>query len=407
MGDILFLAHRIPWPADRGDKIRSHHILKYLASLAPVHVGAFADDDRDLGFVAEMRPIFASVHVELRDKPQWQSGIEALTKRQPVSVASFASDTMQNWVDERLASGSISQIFVFSGQMAQFVPASFTGRVIMDFVDVDSAKFESYAGQGNPLMRWINAREGRRLSLFEHDMARRADASLFVSEAEAALFRSRSDLNDVKVCAVGNGIDTEFYDPNIIVAPILIKLTGPLIIFTGQMDYRPNIEAVCDFAQNAMPKIQQRHKDAIFAIVGRNPAAAVTALASKKGVIVTGAVDDVRSWLHAADVVVAPLRIARGIQNKVLEAMAMAKPVVASHAAAEGIDAQDGIHFYVAHDVGEDADLVCQLLDFPDKQKRIGIAARMHVKTRYSWDGQLAMLQSVMGMPSFQREAAE
>ena len=190
MREILFLAHRIPWPADRGDKIRSHHILKRLCEMAPVHVGTFADDARDMSFVGEMDGVLVSSHVELRIKPQWQAGVEALLTGQPVSVCSFGSRSMQDWVDELLASGRISHIFCFSGQMAQYVPASFDGRFIMDFVDVDSAKFESYASEGNLPMRWINAREGRRLGKFELDVALRAHASLLVSEAEADLFRN-------------------------------------------------------------------------------------------------------------------------------------------------------------------------------------------------------------------------
>ena len=391
MREILFLVHRIPWPADRGDKIRSHHILKHLAQMAPVHVGAFADDARDMGFVGEMESSFASVHVELRDKPQWRLGLEALVKAQPVSVASCVSQSMKTWVDGLIARGNISHIVVFSGAMAQYVPPTFGGRFIMDFVDVDSAKFESYAGEGNPVMRWINAREGRMLAAFEKQTAQRADANLFVSDAEAALFRERSG---EAASAFGNGIDTAYYDPSIDV--MSVRLPSPLIVFTGQMDYRPNIEAVCDFAAHAMPIVRKAHPQAQFAIVGRNPTSKVTALAQLGGVIVTGAVDDVRSWIKAADVVVAPLRIARGIQNKVLEAMAMAKPVVVSPAAAQGIDAQDGVHFCVANNVAEEAAQVAVLLSDAVARDRLGHAARAHVIDHYSWSAQLAPLDDIM-----------
>jgi polysaccharide biosynthesis protein PslH len=395
MREILFLAHRIPWPADRGDKIRSHHILKRLAEMAPVHVGAFADDTRDMGFACEMERHFTSAHVELRNKPQWRTGMEAVAKGQPVSVTSFASTSMKTWVDDLLATGRISNIVVFSGAMAQYVPAGFDGRFIMDFVDVDSAKFESYAGDGNPVMRWINAREGRMLAAFEKAVAARADANLFVSEDEAALFAARSGANAI---ALGNGIDTAFYDPAIRVKTV--NITAPLIVFTGQMDYRPNVEAVIDFATHAMPVIRKTHPTVQFAIVGRNPSASVMALDRSEGVIVTGAVDDVRSWLNAASVVIAPLRIARGIQNKVLEAMAMAKPVVASHAAAEGIYAQDGVHFLVAATVEEEASQVAILLSDPMTRDRLGQAARAHVVRHYSWAGQLAALDDIMGYVS-------
>jgi polysaccharide biosynthesis protein PslH len=407
MAEILFLAHRIPWPADRGDKIRSYNYLQHLAQLAPIHVGAFADDDRDMGFAQEMEPNFASVYVEKRSKSQWRAGLDALWSGKPVSVESFASHDMATWVHDLLKSNAISHIFVFSSQMAQYIPDDFAGRVIMDFVDVDSAKFESYAVGGNPLMRWVNKREGRLLSAFEHQVARRADASLFVSEAEAALFRRRSGLGVDKIIAIGNGIDTVTYDPTADIPRAKGIPPGMLIMFTGQMDYRPNIEAVEDFAHNAMPAIRREHAEAKFVIVGRNPSDSVKALAKLDGVIVTGAVDDVRSWLSAAAVVVAPLRIARGIQNKVLEAMAMAKPVVASSAAAEGIAAADNIHFHVAANTGEEISRCCALLSDPDAAKRLGISARLHVVQNYSWAGQLAPLNALMQIAPNLAEAAE
>lgn len=405
MREILFLAHRIPWPADRGDKIRSHHILKRLCEMAPVHVGTFADDERDLGFVGEMAAMLASSHVELRGKPQWQAGVEALLTGQPVSVCSFDSGSMQDWVSRLLASGRISHIFCFSGQMAQYVPDSFDGRFIMDFVDVDSAKFESYAGEGNPLMRWVNAREARLLNVFEREVALRADASLLVSEAEAELFRTRTGASNVK--ALGNGIDSQFYDPAAKFKTLHPVFPDPLIVFTGQMDYRPNIEAVTDFATHAMPIIRAKHPGASFAIVGRNPTQDVSDLSMLPGVQVTGAVDDVRTWLDAADVVVAPLRIARGIQNKVLEAMAMARQVVASPTAAEGIDAEAGVHFYVASNVAAEAERVCALLDQPLDARKMGAAARAHVTRHYGWESQLAPLDDLMEYQPSRAEAAE
>jgi polysaccharide biosynthesis protein PslH len=398
MREILFLAHRIPWPPDRGDKIRSFHILQKLKTLAPVHVGAFADDARDMECAEGERAGLASLHVELRDKPQWYAGIEALARDKPVSLTAFGSRTMQDWVDERLASGKISHIFVFSGQMAQYVPDDFDGRLVMDFVDVDSAKFESYAGEGGGFMRWVHSREAKKLAAFEAEVARRADASLFVSKAEAKLFRERSEVNNIK--ALGNGIDTVFYDPKAKIKKLHPVFPDPLIVFTGQMDYRPNIEAVADFAHNAFPAIRAAHAETTFAIVGRNPTQAVVDLSALPGVMVTGAVDDVRTWLAGADVVVAPLRIARGIQNKVLEAMAMARPVVASTAAAEGIDAKDKRHFRIAKSVEQEAKIVSELLADNEARLALGAAARAHVIEHYRWDQQLASLDGIMASDS-------
>ncbi len=407
MGEILFLAHRIPWPADRGDKIRSYNILRHLAEMAPVHVGAFADDDRDMGFIPAMQPLFVSTHAELRDKPQWRAGVEALMSGASVSVASFASDSMRAWVNDVIAAHNITHIFVFSGQMAQYIPADFTGRVVMDFVDVDSAKFASYAKAGNPLMRWVNAREAKKLGAFEQETAQRADCNLLVSEAEAAIFRAGGTLGADRVKALSNGIDTIFYDPNAVFDLPKKQVHGQMIAFTGQMDYRPNIEAVCDFAKGAFQIIRSRNPKTVFAIVGRNPAPAVLALRQMPGVTVTGAVDDVRSWLSVADVIVAPLNIARGIQNKVLEAMAMAKPVVVSAAAAEGIDAKDGTHFIVASNPERQAQIVCDLLSNKSARIRLGNAARAHVVKEYGWARQLQSLNQIMDLRPILAEAAE
>lgn len=394
MREILFLAHRVPWPPDRGDKIRSFHILKKLLSIAPVHVGTFADDVRDLACAEGERAGFASMHVELRDKPNWFSGLEALASGLSISQTAFGSRSMQAWVEQLLASGTISHVFVFSGQMAQYVPAAFDGRFIMDFVDVDSAKFESYAKEGNALMRWVYSRESKKLAQYEAEIATRADMNLLVSEPEAALFRSRTGA--AKVAALGNGIDTAFYDPKAAFKKLHPVFPDPLIVFTGQMDYRPNIEAVSDFARNALPTIRKTHPETTFAIVGRNPTPAVIELSALPGVQVTGEVDDVRSWIAGADVIVAPLRVARGIQNKVLEAMAMAKPVVASAAAAEGIEAIDGEHLLMATNVADEAAKVSALLADTEERLRIGQAARVHVMAHYGWDAQLAPLDAIL-----------
>lgn len=398
MGEILFLAHRVPWPPNRGDKIRSHHFLQKLMDCAPVHLGCFADDAAEQQTGWERKSELASCEIVLRQKPQWQAGVEALFSGKPVSLSSFESPALEAYVADIIATRPIDCIFVFSGQMAQFIPAGFAGRVVMDFADVDSAKFESYAEEGSGPMAWVHRREGRLLRTFEKAVAERADLSLFVSEAEAKLFRARSGLSADRVRAIGNGIDLAFYDGRDVQSAD-VGHDGPTILFTGQMDYQPNIQAVQSFSNRAMPDILDRFPDARFFIVGRAPADKVRELDGRNGTVVTGPVDDVRSWLIAADVVVAPLRIARGIQNKVLEAMAMGKAVVASGCAAEGIEAINGEHLLVAGSVGEEAGLVCALLDHPARAERLGDQARRLIHSHYSWDMQLAGLPTLCGFP--------
>ncbi len=394
MGEILFLTHRVPWPPDRGDKIRAHHILRKLMEYRPVHLGCFADDIIEETAESDIKQALASFQIVRRTKPNWWAGIQALASGRPVSLTAFGSAVIRSYVRNTLSTRTIDCIFVFSGQMAQFIPAGFSGKVIMDFVDVDSAKFESYAAEGFGPMAWINRREGKLLRAFERQIGERADQSLFVSEAEAQLFRQRSDLDDQKVRAVGNGIDLEFYDP-VKVAATELPHEGPLIVFTGQMDYRPNVEAVTSFAKEVMPKILQQHPDVQFAIVGRAPTPDVARLDGLNGTMVIGSVDDIRCWLKAADIVVAPLRIARGIQNKVLEAMAMGKPVVASAAAAQGIAAIDGEHFFVADDVQHEAMLVSELLSDGEKSKMLGDKASALIRSDYSWKTQLSDIASL------------
>jgi sugar transferase (PEP-CTERM/EpsH1 system associated) len=388
MGSLLFLAHRVPFPPDRGDKIRGWHVLRHLARNHRVHLCAFADDPRDLQARPELVEATAGRTILWRGKGRALAAAEALATGRPLSLTAFAHPAMRAAVAGVVAREGIDTIYVFSGQMAQYVPAGTPARVLMDFVDMDSAKFAQYAGQARGPRRWMLAREARLLQAFEAQVAARVDASLFVSEAEAALFRIATGAP--RVHAIGNGIDTDFYDPE---TSTPVAEAPPLIVFTGQMDYQPNIDAVAWFAQSVLPLVRVRHPQARFAIVGRAPIDAVRALGTSAGVLVTGEVADVRGWLAAA-VVVAPLRIARGVQNKVLEAMAMARPVVVSPAAAEGIDHHACLK--VAHDASDFAAAVSALLDDPAAARSLGERARAQVQRRYGWTAQLAPLDALL-----------
>jgi len=442
VSDLLFLAHRVPFPPDRGDKIRSFHVLRYLSKRMRIHLVAFADDAADLDPPVAFTDMLASCTILPRGKSQARAGLEALATRKPVSLTAFAAPAMQAAVDRVLP--RVDGIYCFSGQMAQYLPDD-GPPVVMDFVDMDSAKFAGFADDSRGPMRWMMRREARLLGAFEREIASRVSASLFVSEAEATLFRNGGATG--RILAVENGIDSATFDPagkvgqagkfgqaatppyhpgegrgpvgKATVTPdspppstspnwtpasagevksglVLSEAhADPLIVFTGQMDYRPNIDAVTWFARDILPRIRTKHPTARIAIVGRAPTPAVQALAGD-AVIVTGAVDDVRGWLAAADVCVAPLKLARGIQNKVLEAMAMARPVVASAAAAEGIDHAGTIR--VAADASEFAAQVLALLDAPTDAADLGRAARAQVLRRYGWDARLAPLDALFGV---------
>jgi sugar transferase (PEP-CTERM/EpsH1 system associated) len=388
MADILFLAHRVPYPPDRGDKIRSYHILRHLAARHRVHLGAFADDEADMAHAEALRPLVHRMHVEIHSRSRGASYLRGLLTRAPASVAALASGTMGAFVDEVLTNESIDRLYVFSGQMAQYAPSD--RPYVMDFVDMDSEKFVDYARAAtNPAMRRLWGREAKRLFAFEREVAGRAVVSLFVSEAEAALFRDRARMAPECVQVLENGIDLDHYVPR-----PHDGVREPLIVFTGQMDYPPNIEAVSGFAQHALPIVRAGVPDARFAIVGRNPDPSLLKLG--EGVEVTGAVSDIRPWLARASVVVAPLRLARGIQNKVLEAMAMARPVIASPQAFEGIDAVAGSEIVVADGWEAEARAVIELLGDPARGAAIGAAARARVEARYGWAARLAPLDQML-----------
>lgn len=389
MGDILFLAHRVPYPPDRGDKIRSFHVLKHLSARHRVHLVAFAEGPGDLGHEAALGRYAATQAVVRRSKPQAVAAAQALLSGKPVSLTAFDNAAMRRAVAGVLGREALDAVFVFSGQMAQHVPDG-APPLVMDFVDMDSAKFAGYAEAARGPMRWMLAREARLLMAHEAQVAARARASLFVSAAEARLFERETGA--ARVAVVENGIDTEFFAPDAAVAPAGL---GPaLILFTGQMDYRPNIDGVTWFARTVLPRIRAARPEAEFVIVGRSPSESVRALGRMEGVRVTGEVADVRGWLAEAGVVVAPLLLARGIQNKVLEGMAMARPVVASSEAAEGIDHGGTIH--VARDAEAMAAAILQLLDDPEAAAALGARAREQVIGRYGWAAAMRALEAIM-----------
>ena len=387
MGEFLFLAHRVPFPPDRGDKIRSHHLLKGLAKLGPVHAGTFAETPQDMAQKGELAAIAKTHALIQRKKPLPFAGVEALIQHRPVSLTAFDHEAMRRYVAKTLGNHKIDTVFVFSGQMGQYIPGDYAGRVIIDLCDVDSAKFEAYAAAGQ--RSWLNRREGRLLAREEERLAHRADTTLLISDNEVALFRSRlSSTRQVELCALGNGIDASFFDPDrVALHPDLEEGEDPQLVFTGQMDYAPNVAAAEWMIENIMPALRRTYARARFHIVGRAPTAALRDRHGENGVRVWGEVPDVRPFLKSADLVAAPLLIARGVQNKVLEAMAMAKPVVLTPGAATGFAAENDLHFAIARpDPAEMLVRIEALLADRDKRMEMGRAAREFVIDRMSWD---------------------
>lgn len=394
MEDLLFLTHRIPYPPNKGDKIRSYHLLKHLAQRYRVHLGTFIDDPDDWRYVDHVKALCGRTHFSrLNPNTARLRSLGGLINNQPLTLGYYRDAGLRAWIERVLNELPVKRVLVFSSAMALYVSQANHLRRIIDFVDIDSDKWLQYAQKKTWPMSWLYRREGRLLLHYERHVAQDFDASLFVSQAEADLFKQLAPESAAKTSFFNNGVDTDYFSPTRSYPNPYPAGDLPLV-FTGAMDYWPNIDAVQWFAREILPSVLTQHSDARFYIVGSRPTAAVRALAELPGVVVTGMVPDTRPYLAHARLAVAPLRIARGIQNKVLEAMAMAKPLIASIQALEGIAANVGKEVLLARDSGEFITAVSALLQNP--QNNIGQAARTRVLADYTWEGNLKCVEELL-----------
>lgn len=392
---ILYLTHRIPYPPNKGDKLRSFNLLRKLSERHRVFLGAFIDCAEDWDAVPVLRTWCEEVFA-LRLIPSlvraWS--LRGLLSGEALSVCYYRRARLRRWVRQVIAAQDIRTAVVFSGPMAQYLDAPALQRRIIDFCDVDSAKWREYAARHRWPLSWLYRREGRRLLAFELRMAQQADHSLLTTDDEVRLLVDALPELGERVAALQNGVDAEFFDPARAGAtPYPPGAT--VLVFTGVMDYWPNVDAVTWFAREILPALRESHPNLRFCIVGMNPTAEVRSLAREAGVTVTGRVDDVRPWLAHATLGVAPLRIARGVQNKVLEAMAMARPVVVTPAAAMGLSGRSGEVFLAAEDAAGFRGAIESLLRDASRREAMGKAAREHILSHYSWEANLAALDEL------------
>jgi sugar transferase (PEP-CTERM/EpsH1 system associated) len=400
MMKIMFLAHRIPYPPNRGDKIRSWHLLKHLAKRFEIYLGCFVDEKNDWRYVAELQQLCAEVFaVPLYPKWRKLTSLRSLMSNQPMSQTYYTNRRMSVWVERIIAAHHPQIELAFSGYMASYLTgASPNVLKIIDFVDVISAKSEKYATTASsPLLRGIYKREASKLVETERRLVEDANYSLFVSDAEASIMRSRGGPAIDRIHAVENGVDIAYFDPAIPhECPLADALHGSRLVFIGHMQYWPNIDAMLWFAQSIFPKVLNARSDAKLCIVGAHPPQAITRLDAQPGIVVAGSVPDIRPWLASADVVLAPMRIACGVQNKILEAMAMQKAVVCTSPGLMGIDAKDGQHLVVADDAESTVSAILQLLDDETRRNTLGLAARQKVIDYYGWERRLEAIDDLI-----------
>ena len=405
MQELLFLAHRIPYPPNKGDKIRSYHVLKYLAEKYHVHLGTFVDDEQDWQHLPVLKNLCGQTHfVGLNSRMARLRSAKGLLSGEALTLPYYYDASMQEWVTRLLENNPVHRVLVFSSGMAQYVAGQKWSSIrrVIDFVDVDSDKWRQYAKSKSWPMSAVYQREARRLEIYERRIAAEFDASVLVSQDEAKLFKTLAPASAGRIDYLNNGVDSEYFSPHRHYANPYFP-DEKVLVFTGAMDYWANVDAVTWFAQEVFPQIVLRDPKARFYIVGGRPTPAVKQLESIAGVHVTGGVPDVRPYLAHAVAAVAPLRIARGVQNKVLEAMAMAKPVLATSAAVEGIESgmgsasafnaesNEGTGIVVADGVAECAEQALCLLQGEPKD-----TGRAYVLKYYTWAENLKRLDRLL-----------
>ncbi len=397
---LLFLCHRIPFPPNKGDKIRSFNILKKLNEHFDIHLGYFVDDPFDLQYTDQLEQYCVSqFYLEQNKLIAKLKGLTSLLTGKPITLPYYYNGKMQKWVDHVTKHYDIQRIFVFSSSMAQYCQtAKFNqARKVIDFVDVDSDKWRQYAEKTSGVNRWIYHREYKYLANYEDMLCQTFDYSLFVSPQEAALFADRQDIaQQSKVLGLLNGVDLDFFDSRNIFEIEPIPEDESFISFTGAMDYWANVEAVEWFVNNIWPSIRLIHSNLKFYVVGGNPSKEILALNNLNGVVVTGRVNDIRPYIEKAKCVVAPMQIARGIQNKVLEAMALSKAVVMTSLAAEGISLPDIQKKYVSDDAEIFAEYVNELINDLDLCIKIGDENRCWMDANFRWDDVLLSLPRLL-----------
>jgi sugar transferase (PEP-CTERM/EpsH1 system associated) len=385
MSNVLYLVHRIPFPPNKGDKIRSFNILRDLSRKHDVYLAAFIDDTEDWQHVERLERYCAELF--LRPVGGWRSrvsAISAMLRGQSLSVGFYKDRAMQEWVSSVVESKDISSVIAFSSTVAQYLPSPNKGdlALIADFVDLDSDKWRQYSRRSWWPKSMIYAYEAAALKRWEQYVLERVNAVTLVSDEERRLMLQDDASMGSKVHVVRNGVDTDYFDPD-------GDLENPYhpgtsnVVFTGAMDYYANIESVTWFVESVWPGIRARRTDAYFWIVGSNPTRGVLALSSIPGVTVTGRVADIRPYLKFADVAVAPLRLARGIQNKVLEALAMNVPIVAAPQALQGLDENPPSSVAVAGEPDEFASAVLRYLE--SGSRTTGERGRTYVAEHFDW----------------------
>jgi len=387
---ILFVCHRLPFPPNRGGKIRPFQMIRHLAQRHFVTVATLAHTEEELQQGSKLREHCEKLLVEVLPSPvRWARALAGLPSSKPSSREYFWSPRLQGKIVEACQVKAFDRIWVHCAFMARYVTDVRCDFKVLDYGDIDSSKWADYRAHRMFPLSLGYGLEAWKLRRYETKMARRFTRCTVTTDNELKEFES---LGVAKPCAViRNGVDIEYFNPD-----KRTTVSAPALAFVGRMDYFPNVDGVLRFVDQSWPKIRAAVPDAELRIVGSNPVNSVARLAGTPGVVVTGHVPDIRPYLADAAVGIAPLRIARGTQNKVLEMMSMGLPVVTSTEAARGIRASSGEHLMVAGDDHTFVRYTLELLRNRELRTRLSEAGRTQVVRAHSWPASMKIVDEVL-----------
>ncbi len=396
----LYLAQRVPFPPNKGEKLRSFHQINFLRQQGiAITVAAPLENEGELPYFHQLKAGYGCevLHAPLGNKiMRYVSG---LIRNASMSEAHFYSSELQQQIDTLIAEGKIDAIICTASSMAGYVFRSSTLKaltknttLIMDFMDMDSNKWDQYSEAASFPMSWVYKREAACIRRLEKQVGDTFDACFFVAEPETQMFNSENPSIKAQVITIGNGIDpSEFYP-----AATPAETMAPRLLFAGVMDYAPNVDAMIWFYQHVWPNVKAKWPDATLTIAGMNPTPEISGLDAQPGITVTGFVEEILPYFHQSNIFIAPFRIARGIQNKILQAFACGLPVVATSMGAEGIIYTDGENIRV----GDSPQAMFEAIETYMTNQAIYQQTRQSaietIATHYSWQSKLQSLLTLL-----------
>jgi sugar transferase (PEP-CTERM/EpsH1 system associated) len=390
---ILVVCHRLPYPPDHGGKIRAFEMIKHLGAHHTVTVATLAHNQQQIELGSTLRDYCQQLIVHMLPSPlRWARALLALPSAQPSSASYFWSPRLKNLVDRAARATPFDRILVHCAFMAHYVTDLPCGYRVLDYADIDSGKWSDYCQYKRKPLAYGYALEAAKLRRHEREMGAYFAHCCVTTNSELTEFNS---LGLSAPCSViPNGVDFSYFTPQ-----SGREGDNPVIVFVGRMDYFPNVDGVLQFARDTFPRIRAEVPNVELRIIGSDPTRTVLELAQTPGIRVTGYVPDIRPHVTDATLAIAPLRIARGTQNKILEMMACGIPVVASPQAAKGIQATPGEHLVVGANAEDFACQVIKLLRTRDLRQRFSHAGRRQVERAHSWRAAMRILDRVLQLP--------